>query len=648
MEVARKHRDQLLRGAELLDKLPAEAGEADYAELQSGMDRIAPDVSNSAWGHKYFSLLFPEKLDDFHSPAWQRFHIIALLQMPPSRPDRYVPAVRFVALARELGISINHLTTILNRRTPLRSHWRIGTSDGTSSRNRWEMMKVGGYIAIGWPKLGDLSGLSYDTASKDTIKSKMSESYPHSAQQVGRETQQVFNFVTVIKPGDLIAACDGATVLGIAKVTGEYVYDASTDFPHHRSVDWYNLDEWKLPRPEGLRSTLHSMKDYPTNAIEMERRMIGAVRIEGGPSRPEREKVSHQTPIRLTGLPGQIQSVLERKGQVILYGPPGTGKSYWALRTARDLAAWTVHGKVFADLTDAQRTDLSGDPNSGLVRMCCFHPGYGYEDFVEGHRPESIAGRMHFTLRDGLFKRTCADASTNPDKHYFLIIDEINRGDIPRILGELLHALELDKRGEALVLPLSGQVMRIPRNLYLIGTMNTADRSISLLDTALRRRFGFIELMPDTSLLSNIVIEGIPLGAWLASLNTRVCEHIGRDARNLQVGHAYFLDGNGPVTTFAKLSRILREDVIPLLQEYCYEDYAALERILGTGLVDAKTQCIQHSLFEEANQADLIQALLAPCPEVATSAQATSRDTAPESDENEDEGDTDEQSNGKT
>ncbi len=211
-----------------------------------------------------------------------------------------------------------------------------------------------------------------------------------------------------------------------------------------------------------------------------------------------------------------------------------------------------------------------------------------------------------------------------------------------------VHALELDKRGEALVLPLSGQVMRIPRNLYLIGTMNTADRSISLLDTALRRRFGFIELMPDTSLLSNIVIEGIPLGAWLASLNTRVCEHIGRDARNLQVGHAYFLDGNGPVTTFAKLSRILREDVIPLLQEYCYEDYAALERILGTGLVDAKTQCIQHSLFEEANQADLIQALLAPCPEVATSAQATSRDTAPESDENEDEGDTDEQSNGKT
>src|SRR5258708_38048695 len=116
---------------------------------------------------------------------------------------------------------------------------------------------------------------------------------------------------------------------------------------------------------------------------------------------------------------------------------------------------------------------------------------------------------MHFVLGDGIFKTVCKEAEAQPAQHFYLIIDEINRGDIPRIFGELLTVLEKDKHGKTVLLPLTGTPFRVPENIYIIGTMNTADRSIALLDTALRRRFGFIELMPDISVLGNTTIEGV-------------------------------------------------------------------------------------------------------------------------------------------
>ena len=230
---------------------------------------------------------------------------------------------------------------------------------------------------------------------------------------------------------------------------------------------------------------------------------------------------------------------------------------------------------------------------------------------------------MLFERRDGIFKRLCHAAGQQPDRRFYLIIDEINRGDIPRIFGELLTVLEKDKRGQLIVLPLSGEPFSVPENLYVIGTMNTADRSIALLDTALRRRFGFIELMPDSSVLGDTIIDNsIPLGPWLDALNSRLLEHIGRDARNLQIGHAYFLDGGQPVADMPKFVRILQDDILPLLEEYCYEDYATLERVLGKGLIDEPRQRVRHELFAPSRRDELISALLAPCPEIVTSSQA--------------------------
>ena len=139
--------------------------------------------------------------------------------------------------------------------------------------------------------------------------------------------------------------------------------------------------------------------------------------------------------------------MLEHKGQVVLYGPPGTGKTYWAEKAALDLAAFPAYGKFYEQLLPEQQIEVRGNAATGLVRTCCFHPAYGYEDFLEGYRPEVMADGMGFILRPGIFKQLCNDAQQQPDKRFFLIIDEINRGDIPRIFGELLTVLEKDKRG---------------------------------------------------------------------------------------------------------------------------------------------------------------------------------------------------------
>jgi 5-methylcytosine-specific restriction protein B len=225
---------------------------------------------------------------------------------------------------------------------------------------------------------------------------------------------------------------------------------------------------------------------------------------------------------------------------------------------------------------------------------------------------------MSFVRQNGIFKQLCELARKDSGNNYYLIIDEINRGDIPRIFGELLTILEKDKRGKSVLLPLSGEGFAVPLNVFVIGTMNTADRSIALLDTALRRRFGFVELLPDPTQLSTVIIEGIPLGAWLEELNKRILQYVGRDARNLQVGHAYLLENGKPITDFARFARVIREDIIPLLEEYCYEDYSSLRQILGATLVDEQNQVVRHDLFETGRENDLIQAILEPTPDLTT------------------------------
>jgi 5-methylcytosine-specific restriction protein B len=219
------------------------------------------------------------------------------------------------------------------------------------------------------------------------------------------------------------------------------------------------------------------------------------------------------------------------------------------------------------------------------------------------------SGQLVFEARDGIFKWLCKAAILQPKRNFFLVVDEINRGDLPRIFGELLTTIEYDKRHNEITLPVTGSFFSVPRNVFLIGTMNTADRSISLMDTALRRRFGFVELMPDSTLLAGRMAGGLRLGAWLDARNTRLRRHLKRDARNLQIGHAYLMPTQ-PITSVADFARVLRDDIIPLLEEYCYDDFGTLKDVLGGELVDAETGRIREDIFGANGEEDLIKAVL--------------------------------------
>jgi 5-methylcytosine-specific restriction protein B len=642
---ARMHRDQLVWGAEYLERFSSDGNDADYARLQQEMERNAPAIQDSAWGHKYFSILYPEKLDDFHSPDYQRFHLLKLLQLPPQlqppsqAKKRYLAAGRFVALAQSVAIPMNNLTTVLNirdERNPY-NYWRIGTTRRDDGHDFWPLMRDSNCVAIGWLETGDLTNVTNDTSGKETIKAKLLSQNPSMAPQVaGKAAQQLFYlrhtiaFKAKLVPGDLVLASNGASVLGIGRVTGQYSYEPASPFPHRRPVEWLSLEEWQQPDIEGLQTTVYRMRK-DVNLLQAEKQIYGREPIISIPPSlqpPEEDNVpplpSQPSPLApLPDIPARIQAILERKGQVILYGPPGTGKTYWAEFAAHELAARANYRKPFDQLEGGQKEGILGtkEQANGTVRWCSFHPAYGYEDFLEGFRPQPIHGQMHFILRDGIFKTLCKDAQVRPDQKFYLIIDEINRGDIPRIFGELLTVLEKNKRGKPILLPLTGKLFSVPSNVYIIGTMNTADRSIALLDTALRRRFSFLELMPDISFLGNTVIDGIPLGPWLAALNKRIFEHVGRDARNLQLGHSYLMEGGHAIDNFATFVRIIQEDIFPLLEEYCYEDYTKLQSILGSNFVDSTKQQFRRELFDEVNKDQLITALLAIAPEITTSRQ---------------------------
>ncbi|MBE0411715.1 MAG: AAA family ATPase, partial [Anaerolineales bacterium] len=315
VQIARKHRDQLIHGCELLENMPSGGSDEDYRILQEEMDREAPNVSSTAWGHKYYSLLYPNKLDDFHVEYFQRFHLIKLLQLPPDGVGRYLAAVRYVAIATELDIPIKHLTTLLNDRNgrPHR-YWRVLVNypDQPGFKNNWEAMRNGGYVAIGWEKLGDLSIVDFNQDSKNQVRSLMKTNYSDK----GSWADEIFNFVAGMQEGDLVLAFERSTVLGIGRITSPYQYDTSIpQIPHHHPVEWLSIGQWGLPAEEAKGRAIKELR-LPENLVEIEKHLLNPQPL------PPIAPVIPLIP-KLTGTPGRIQSVLDRKKQAILYGPPG-------------------------------------------------------------------------------------------------------------------------------------------------------------------------------------------------------------------------------------------------------------------------------------------------------------------------------------
>jgi 5-methylcytosine-specific restriction protein B len=211
---------------------------------------------------------------------------------------------------------------------------------------------------------------------------------------------------------------------------------------------------------------------------------------------------------------------------------------------------------------------------------------------------------LTLSLQDGVFKRICQAAIARPTQRFVVLIDEINRANVAKVLGELITVLERDKRGLSVTLPQSRQDLIIPTNVYIVGTMNTADRSIKHMDAALRRRFAFIECLPDIEPLKGAEIDGLALDDLLEELNRRI---VKREGREKQIGQSFLLDGSKPVSDAAELARRFRYEILPLLQEYCHDDYGALAEYLGSTLVDVEAQRLDETILERP--ALLIEAL---------------------------------------
>jgi hypothetical protein len=249
---------------------------------------------------------------------------------------------------------------------------------------------------------------------------------------------------------------------------------------------------------------------------------------------------------------------------LILYGPPGTGKTY------------KLQEEYFPFFT-------RGDQKNYV--MVTFHQSYGYEEFIEGLRPQLVNGQVTYEVEPGSFKRIAKRAENDPYNNYAIFIDEINRGNISKIFGELLTLLEEDKRKEpgldanfSVELPYSKEQFSVPSNLFVIGTMNTADRSIALLDTALRRRFSFKEMMPNYDLqYMQKTLSGISLSELLKTLNDRI-EYLYD--REHVIGHAYF----SKVNTLQDLKEVFVNKIIPLLQEYFFEDWEKTCQVLNSSV----------------------------------------------------------------
>lgn len=270
----------------------------------------------------------------------------------------------------------------------------------------------------------------------------------------------------------------------------------------------------------------------------------------------------------------------------IFYGPPGTGKTYYIIEEAvkicepeqdYDSYEHSDFTEKFDELKENQR-----------IAFTTFHQSFGYEELIEGIKPvmtkgDSEVSEITYQVEKGIFREFCEKAKENPDKNYVFIIDEINRGNISKIFGELITLIELPKRlgnaeGLTVTLPYSKEEFGIPKNIALIGTMNTADRSIALLDTALRRRFDFEEKMPEYDIL-DITIDGIDMKQMLEIMNQRIEFLYDREH---QIGQAYFMElVHKENPDIHDLAAVFKNKIIPLMQEYFYEDYAKINMIFN-------------------------------------------------------------------
>ena len=423
---------------------------------------------------------------------------------------------------------------------------------------KWEDFRRQSVMGIGWSEIGELS----QYASKDDMKAAMKETLDPS-RSYKNAAHATWQFVHDLKPGDIVFVKKGMhQLVGRGVVTSDYFFDSTIDgeYPNLRKMNWTDncMEQPKEHPGQAVMKTLTDISSY-TDYVEKLRALFDKDEDADVDEIPEVTYPIYDTDNFLDEVYmdedsyNTLVGLVKTKKNIILQGAPGVGKTYVAKRLAYSMIG----------VKDQER-----------VMMIQFHQSYSYEDFVEGFRPSAFGNG--FEIKKGAFYNFCKKAADDLEHDYFFIIDEINRGNLSKIFGELLMLIESDKRGNALQLLYSDEKFFVPKNVIIIGMMNTADRSLAMLDYALRRRFAFYEMRPG--------FETDGFREYRMGLKSEKFDNLINCVENLNgviaadeslgdgfcIGHSYFCELD--YITHSVLSNIVEYELIPLLKEYWFDE----------------------------------------------------------------------------
>lgn len=442
-------------------------------------------------------------------------------------------------------------------------YWSYAPGEGAC---KWEEFYKDGIMAIGWGNFGDLKQF----VDKDKVKEKLDKEIGTKSDHKN-DTLAIWQFANDIQVGDIVYAKKGTNqIVGRGIVTSDYKFDNSRtgEYKHIRTVDWTHKGEWDLVTDKAPVKTLTELTEYTNRIAKYEVLVKGSITPSPVPQKPasqptsntdtlySKEKFLEEVYMKSDDY-DMLADLIKHKMNVILQGSPGVGKTYIAKRLAYAMM------KVKDD---------------NRVQLIQFHQSYSYEDFIMGRWLTDEGIKPH----EGIFYKFCDKARNDPNEPYFFIIDEINRGNMSKIFGELFMLIEADKRKESVKLLYKDVEFQIPENLYIIGTMNTADRSLAMLDYALRRRFAFYDVKPafgtekfkqytdkfNSDKLNELLKE-------IAELNEEIIDDNSL-GEGFAIGHSYFcnLEKVDDIT----LNRIVEFELIPLLKEYWFDERSNVDR----------------------------------------------------------------------
>ena len=442
--------------------------------------------------------------------------------------------------------------------------WTISPGDGA---RLWAEFQDYGIAAIGWDDLGDFSEYGSREDVHNTLIENGAGPNPYNS------SLAVWQFVHQMKMGDFLIAKQGRNViLGWGKVKGVCEYKPErAEYRNFRNVEWHPCRTPIILREQDRMATkaLTLFSEYK-NWLRNTFRLIDDVgELPKPPVPPGR---IYDITTALDGLfigDMQFKRILDsiaRRKNLIVQGPPGVGKTFITRRIA-----WC----------------LIGCKDSDPIEMVQFHQSYAYEDFVQGWRPTETGG---FTLRNGVFFEFCKRAEQQLDTRFVFIIDEINRGNLSRIFGELLMLIEADKRGPEHAIPLTygepGKRFSVPENVHLLGLMNTADRSLAIVDYALRRRFAFETLRPafGTRKFRDYMID-LEVDLTIVDRIDQNLLALNKEISNdkdlgpgFQIGHSYFIPEESADEKWYR--NVVDTQIEPLLREYWFDRPAHVDRLV--------------------------------------------------------------------